>query len=167
MAQALRNTRSMSVADETAVLLGIARRDRSRAPMETLHVAEVTTESGVANDASGKPGDRQVTVITEESWRAACAELGRELPWTMRRANLMVRGVELRGSVGARLHVGDVVLEITEENPPCFVMDRQHKGLRAALTPDLRAGVACRVIKSGRVALGSPVTLAATQSAAS
>ncbi|MGH7866015.1 MAG: MOSC domain-containing protein [Candidatus Binataceae bacterium] len=153
------SARSMNIEDESAVLVGIARRERSRAPMQTLGVAEVTTESGVANDASGEPGDRQVTVITEESWRAACAALDRELPWTMRRANLLIRGIELRGSIGARLQVGDVVLQVTEENPPCFVMDRQYKGLRAALEPELRAGVACRVITSGRISVGSPVVL--------
>jgi hypothetical protein len=31
-------------------LIGIARRDRSRAPMETLQLAEISTEAGLAGD---------------------------------------------------------------------------------------------------------------------
>jgi MOSC domain-containing protein YiiM len=59
--------------------------------------------------------------------------------------------------VGARIKIGDVVLEVTEENPPCNVMDRQSQGLRAALQPDWRAGVACNVLTPGTVALGDRV----------
>ena len=45
-------------------LEGIARRDRKRAPMQTLDRAHISTETGVAKDFRGKPGDRQVTVIS-------------------------------------------------------------------------------------------------------
>jgi MOSC domain-containing protein YiiM len=47
--------------------------------------------------------------------------------------------------------VGSVLLEISEDNPPCRVMDLLHAGLRAALAPDRRAGVACRVIEPGEI----------------
>ena len=52
-------------------LTGIARRDRSRAPMQTLDRAEISTATGVAQDFRGKPGRRQVTVISAEAWRQA------------------------------------------------------------------------------------------------
>jgi MOSC domain-containing protein YiiM len=49
------------------------------------------------------------------------------------------------------------MLEVTEENPPCSVMDRQSQGLRAALQPDWRAGIACNVLTPGVIALGDRV----------
>jgi MOSC domain-containing protein YiiM len=142
-----------------AELVAIALRDQSKAPMRTPESADVTLDGGVEGDFRGKPGPRQVTVLTEEAWRAACDELGETVPWTLRRANLLVRGVDLRGSAGRRLRVGPLVLEVSEECAPCSVMDRQRPGLRAVLEPDWRAGVACRVVTPGRVAVGDPVAL--------
>lgn len=121
--------------------------------------ARISLEAGVEGDFRGKPGPRQVTVLGREGFEAACAELGVALPWTIRRANLYVDGVELAETTGARLAIGDVLLEITGENEPCRVMDLQHEGLREALGPAWRAGVACRVLRGGEVAVGDAVLL--------
>lgn len=140
-------------------LVAIAVRDASRAPMQRLDRAPISQERGVEGEFRGKPGARQVTVLAEEGWGAACAELDVELDWTTRRANLLVRGIDLRDSVGARLRVGGATLEVTEETDPCRVMDLQHEGLRAALEPEWRGGVCCRVIEGGDVAVGDVVSL--------
>jgi MOSC domain-containing protein YiiM len=139
---------------------GIARHAASRAPIEALDWVPISMEAGVDGDCHGEPGPRQVTVVSEEAWKEAIAELGSDLSWTLRRANLLLRGIDLRDSVGARLSCKEVILEICEENPPCFVMDRQHRGLRKALRPDWRAGVACRVVRGGTVRIGDRVSLA-------
>ncbi|MFQ5971775.1 MAG: MOSC domain-containing protein, partial [Alphaproteobacteria bacterium] len=102
----------------TGTLVGIARRESKFAPMEELRRAEVSLEDGVANDSRGRrrenaSNDRQVTVISAGAWRAACAELGAEAPWTLRRANLLVDGIDLERSTGARLTIGEVELEVT------------------------------------------------------
>ncbi len=76
-----------------------------------------------------------------------------------RRANPFVDGVALANSTSARLQIGDALLEITGECDPCFVMDKQHRGLRKALAPDWRAGVTCRVLRSGGVAVGDAVSI--------
>jgi MOSC domain-containing protein YiiM len=141
----------------TGKLIGIARRDKPRASMEELQRAAVSIERGVEGDARGAVPDRHVTLIFREDWEAACRDHGRALPWTTRRANLYVEGLSGYKRVGARIKIGDIVLEITEENPPCNVMDRQSQGLRAALQPDWRAGVACNVLTPGAIALGDPV----------
>ncbi len=138
---------------------GIALRDKPRAPMRQLSQSEITVESGLDGDFRGAVRGRQVTVLTEEGWRAACAELGEELPWLTRRANLLVRGVDLAGRVGARLRVGEAVLVITDECDPCGVMEKARKGLRKALTPGWRAGVTCRVARGGLVRLGDAAEL--------
>lgn len=142
-------------------LAGIARRDRKRAPMQTLERAEISTESGVAHDFRGKPGPRQVTVISAAAWRAACAELKDELPWTTRRANLLVEDFELPKTIGAVFRVGPVRLRITGEVDPCSRMEEQRPGLKAALQPDWRGGVSCAVISGGPVSLGDEVELEA------
>jgi MOSC domain-containing protein YiiM len=140
-------------------LAGIARRDKKRAPMETLESAEIDTESGVAADFRGKPGNRQVTVLSATAWRAACADLQRDIPWTTRRANLLVDDLELPKKAGAELHIGSVCLRITGEVDPCSRMDEQCPGLTDALKPDWRGGVSCTVLQGGFVSVGDAVTV--------
>jgi MOSC domain-containing protein YiiM len=141
-------------------LLGIATRTRTKEPMQRPAHALVSVERGVEGDFRGKPGERQVVVLGREGFEAACRELETTLDWTLRRANLYVEGVALRGAVGARLAIGDALLEITGECDPCHVMDKQHPGLRAALTPEWRGGVTCRVVRGGAIAVGDTVQLA-------
>lgn len=135
--------------------------------MEALLEAAVTPETGVADDFRGRsrPGRsmrRQVSILRVEDWATAEAELGTVLSWTVRRANLMVGGLDLPKRAGGYLHVGaSVKLEITGECDPCRRMDEQHQGLWAALTPDWRGGVLARVVSGGYIALGDQVRMEA------
>ena len=145
------------MAEQEPRLLAIAVRQRSRGTMQELAGAEVTREGGVADDFRGRPGRRQVTVLSLESWQAACRQAGRpELPWTARRANLLVSGVDL--AAAGVLRIGEVELEVTGETAPCERMDEACDGLRAALTPEWRGGVTCRVRQPGSLAAGAPVS---------
>ncbi|HKR13385.1 MAG TPA: MOSC domain-containing protein [Pyrinomonadaceae bacterium] len=141
-------------------LLGIATRPVRHAPMQEAMDARITLDSGVNVDARGKPGRRQVTVISREAWEAACAELGvTHLPWTTRRANLLVDGIDLQAKIGYELRLGDAVLKINGETRPCEVMEQAYPGLKAALTPEWRGGVICRVMRPGEVTVGCEVVL--------
>ena len=140
-------------------LLGIARKSKRRAPMEELTSAVVDEATGLEGDFRGNLRERQITVVAREAWDAACADVGTSVPWTTRRANLFIEGVDLPRVVGERLRVGDVVLEVTGETNPCERMEEQQAGLRAALTPDWRGGVTCRVISGGRIELDETVEL--------
>ncbi|MDE0024454.1 MAG: MOSC domain-containing protein [Spirochaetaceae bacterium] len=147
----------MAMAEQEPRLLAIAVRHRSRGTMQELAEAEVTREGGVADDFRGRPGRRQVTVLSLDSWQAACRQAGRpELPWTTRRANLLVSGVDL--AAAGVLRIGEVELEVTGETAPCERMDEAFDGLRAALTPAWRGGVTCRVLRPGAVHPGAPVS---------
>ncbi len=141
-------------------LTGIAVRGASRAPMEEVDSVRVAVESGLAGDRHGDFADRQVTILSAADWRAACGELGADLPWTVRRANLLLDGVVLPRAAGARVRVGECVLEITGETDPCERMDEQHDGLRRALTPDWRGGRTCRVVSGGELRVGDPAGVA-------
>lgn len=140
-------------------LAGIARRDKKRAPMETLQLAEISAQSGVANDFRGKPGKRQVTLLSARAWRAACEALGAEIPWTVRRSNLLTEDFDLPKKAGRIIAVGEVRLQTTMEINPCSRMDEQVAGLTNTLSPDWRGGVGCRVIQGGTVRLGDAVRL--------
>ncbi len=147
-------------------LAGIARREFKRAPMQLLDDAEITTESGVADDFRGRPGRRQVTVLSARAWGEACRDVGRDLPWTLRRSNLLVEDIDLPRRAGDIIAIGTVRLRVTTETDPCPRMDEQCPGLTAALVPDWRGGVCCTVISGGRVALGDDVRILAAEDAA-
>ena len=144
---------------DKAELVGIARKARPRAAMESLESVSVTTELGIDGDFRGKLHRRQVTILAEEDWQGACHEIGRDdIHWTERRANLFVRGIALPRNKGSKLSIGDVVFEITGETDPCNRMDAVAMGLQEALRPDWRGGVTCRVIVGGTMSIGDPVT---------
>lgn len=121
---------------------------------------EVTPERGIEGDCRGRPGKRQVTVLSLEAWQVACAEVNADLHWTTRRANLLVEGLTFGPeSVGKVIHIGELQLLITRETDPCRRMDQAHPGLKRALLPEWRGGVCCRVVNGGRIAVGSHVEI--------
>lgn len=135
-------------------LMGIARRSARRAPMEEVDAASVSIQSGISGDYRGEAEGRQVTILASQDWQAACSDVGTDLPWTTRRANLLIDGVVLPRTAGARVQIGDCILEVTGETDPCERMDEQHDGLRQALTPSWRGGCTCRVVSGGDIRIG-------------
>lgn len=140
-------------------LIGIARAGANRAPLVEVREAKVDPLSGIEGDARGRKEGRQVTVLFREGWEAACAEIGVDLPWVARRANLYVEDMNIPRE-GARLLIGPLVLEVVQETQPCRLMEAAKQGLRAALTPEWRGGVCCRVIAGGTIRTGDEVHLA-------
>ena len=146
-------------------LAGIARHAFAKAPMEVVARAEVSIEGGIAGDWRGarKPGSsgkRQVTLIERSDWDAAMTEVGRDLPWSERRSNLLVDGIDLPQVSGVVLRVGDDVrLEITRFTDPCERMEILAPGLKAALMPDWRGGVCTRVLAAGTIAVGDTIRI--------
>ena len=143
----------------TAKLLGIAIKPKRLQPMHELNAVELSVALGLAGDSRGKPGPRQVTLLSQTAWRAACADLSVALPWTTRRANLLVDDLPLFESTGARILIGDAVLEITGETDPCSRMEKAQQGLFEALRRDWRGGVCCRVVRGGSLELGMNVEM--------
>lgn len=143
---------------KSGTLIGIARRAAPRVPMETLTASAIDRQNGVQGDCRGKPSKRQVTLLSREAWESACADVDADLPWTTRRANLLLEGFTFTAhDVGAHIHIGEVILEITRETDPCHRMDAQHAGLTQALTPDWRGGVCSRVRQDGIIRIGDEV----------
>ncbi|MGO4892604.1 MOSC domain-containing protein [Flavobacterium sp. W21_SRS_FM6] len=142
------------------VLKGIAFRPKTKAPMQVKNATMVTRVAGVDGDARGKPGKRQVTLLSAEQWQVVENELDKVLPWTLRRANLLVSGVSFDASfVGKQVKIGQLILLVTGETDPCPKMDAQVLGLTKALLPVWRGGVCCKVIADGRITLGDKVVI--------
>lgn len=139
----------------------IAIKNRSRVAMQPIDSAQISIANGILGDFRGTQLDRQITILSESAWSKACAQLDAELPWTVRRANLLVDDVEFDASfVGKLVSIGDVELLVTQETNPCSLMDAQHQGLTAALTPEWRGGICCKVVKPGKIKIGDRVEFA-------
>ena len=140
-------------------LIGIATRKKTKAMMDELLSATITFENGVAQDSRGKKRNhRQVTILSNESWHATCQEMQQQIPWTTRRANFLVEGIELENKTGALLKIGTAIVEITGELEPCNRMDAQVAGLTKALDKNWRGGVTCKIIQEGTAELKDTVT---------
>ena len=115
-------------------------------------------EGGLEGDHRGKPGRRQVTILSEDSWADVCEELGKELPWTTREANLLIRGLKFsEDNVGKIIKVGDVALVVNMETKPTDMMEKACAGLKDAMTPEWRGGVCCRVLTPGTISIGDEI----------
>ena len=81
-----------------------------RGPMDAVDEAQFIARRGLAGNAD-IGGRRQVTIIERGRWLEATAALGDVDP-VLRRANVMVSGIDLEASRGRLLQVGDVILAI-------------------------------------------------------
>lgn len=127
-----------------------------RGPMDTVPAASLEAGRGLAGNAN-RGGRRQVTLLSAERWREVEGELGRTVEPALRRANLLVSGVELTARRGEILAVGRCRLRIWGETRPCERMESAAAGLRAALATGERGGIYGEVVSGGAIAVGDPV----------
>jgi len=129
---------------------------RRGAAMRPLDHARLVAGEGLAGNAN-RGGRRQVTLLAREAWDAAQRELGRRLDPSLRRANLLVRGIALTAPPGSILRVGGCRLLVHGVTRPCHRMDAAAAGLRAALEKDGRGGIYGAVLQGGEIAVGDRV----------
>lgn len=118
---------------------------------------ELIAGKGLSGSAPAR-GVRQVTVLSEEAWRRAAEQAG--VPTAdpaLRRANLLVSGVELAETRGRTLAVGATRIRIHGETTPCDRMDSGALPLRDALRPEWRGGAFGQVLVGGTIRPGDPV----------
>ena len=139
-------------------VLKIALRTRPKGPMQEVLEASGSENGGLSGDVNSRP-DRGITFLASQQWAQATGELEKELPWHTRRANVLVDAVSLAELIGQTISVGDVRVQINAETRPCSLMDRLEPGLKAALTPDCRAGVYGRILNDGQLRVGDLVIL--------
>lgn len=142
----------------TGVVVSIAIKRERGAPMQEVTEATVSEENGLDGNVPQQER-RRVTLIGREGWEAAQAELGGNLPWHTRRANILVEGLDLGSLIGKSIRVGEIELAINGETEPCGQMDIYQPGLQNALKPDCRGGIYGSILKSGRVKAGDTVAM--------
>ena len=104
--------------------------------------------------------NRQVSLLSREVWLETTAELGVELEPAVRRANLLVSGMDLSATMWRRLRVGATAqVLIRGETTPCAIMDQAFPGLEAALEADARGGVFGRIETGGPICVGDSIDL--------
>jgi len=106
-----------------------------------------------------KPGKREITLLSAESWSDVCREMGKDIPWWTRRANLLIEGLDLATTVSHHLKIGSVEILIHGETKPCRLMDAQVQGLTRVMVPQFRGGVHGQVLTGGTIRVGDAITM--------
>ena len=144
----------------TGTLKAIAHRPTDGEPMREALQATVHPGRGLDSE-NRKTGRREVTLLAAEAWADACHELGVDISWLVRRANLLIEGVDLGATIGQVISIGPVQIRIHGETKPCGIMESQQAGLRDALKPNFRGGVHGEVLTGGTIRVGDPVSVSA------
>ncbi len=129
-------------------------------PMDPAAEVELVAGRGIVGNAD-QGRRRQVTVISEEVWRETTGELGVDVAPRARRANVMVRGIDLGESLGKILRLGSCAIRILGETRPCHQMDAAQPGLRRALEAPWRGGAFGEVLEGGTLRVGDTAILEA------
>ena len=137
-------------------VLALALRHAKGQAVVVQQTLELSPEEGVVGD-HGQSRRRQVTLLDQAAWNAACEEVGSELDWTIRRSNILVQGLNLPALLNQQIRVGTALLKVIGEVTPCHFMDTAQVGLEAALAPNWRGGVYAKVIERGTVSCGDTV----------
>ncbi len=141
-------------------IVGLCIRPGRRETPEERRALVLVPGTGVVDD-HGTSEKRQITIMAKEAWTDAASTVDGTLPWTARRANVLVEGVDL-GSLllGGRLTLGACEIEVVGETYPCDQMDEACDGLKAALLPETRGGVYGRIVAAGTIAIGDAAGVA-------
>ncbi len=139
-----------------AELLGIWVKRAHRGRMDAVPSATLVAGRGLHGDAT-QGGRRQITIMSRQHWTALTAHLPGPPPPALRRANLLVDDLDLRGARRRVLRIGDARVRIFGETRPCRQMDDACPGLQAALAPPWGGGAFGEVLSSGTIRVGGPV----------
>ena len=136
-------------------------RPAARLPVRRVERAVAVLDAVVEGDhAVG--GRRQITLLSAERWADACAAFGRDVDPGVRRANLLVSGLDVGARIGSTLRIGEVLVELTGETRPCELMDDDGRvGLCAALRPERRGGAYGVLRRGGVLEVGMAVEVLA------
>jgi MOSC domain-containing protein YiiM len=125
-------------------------------PMDAAAGATLHVGRGIEGNAN-QGGRRQVTIVSTERWAELMAELDSDLSPRVRRANIVVSGIDLQESRGRTLKVGACRLLIGGETRPCEQMEAALPGLQAAMRERWGGGAFAAVVDDGEISVGDRV----------
>lgn len=121
-----------------------------RLPTRSVDSVEAEAGAGLVGDRYHGTRHRHVTVQALDDLVAAAADLGRPVDPALTRRNVTI-------SAGDRLRIGDVELEVVRIAAPCRLLD-DWLGPGAMKAMHARGGTVCRLLSSGTIRVGDPVT---------
>ncbi|WP_344778721.1 MOSC domain-containing protein [Nocardioides panacisoli] len=128
----------------------------SRLPMQEKQAVEVEAGKGIVGDRYHGTRHRHVTVQSRERLAEAAAVFGADVPEGLTRRNVTISHGDVPREPGARLRIGDVLLEAVRVSAPCkLLVDTIGRGAQEALRR--RAGTVFRVLEGGTIAVGDTV----------
>jgi len=139
-------------------VLALALRPIKSTAMALCATLTLSPDEGVIGD-HGTSLRRQVTILDIASWNAACGDVDISLPWTSRRANILVENLDLKSLVGQTIRIGTALAKVRGEVVPCYVMDAAHLGLKDAMKSEWRGGVFAQILQRGTVKIDDKITL--------
>ena len=117
--------------------------------------AELVADYGIRGDSHAGSDDRQISLFESEVLRELQPE-GIDIPAEGMSANLFTEGITLNSlRPGARLRVGEAIIEISEARKPCGSLTKLDKRLPKLLYQ--RCGLLGRIIKGGAVRAGQEI----------
>jgi MOSC domain-containing protein YiiM len=127
-----------------------------RGPMDAIDVGELIAGEGLVGSV-GRSRRRQVTIIEREVWDRVQEELKAAIPYSARRANLMISGICLEETRDRVLRIGETLVRIGGHTTPCERMDEAQDGLRGKLAAHWGGGAFAQVIVGGTIRVGDGV----------
>ncbi len=127
--------------------------------------SETIAKTALSLDTEGVVGDkhyakgaiRSILVASTESYRMVQERIGVEMPHGYLGENILLDG-SIRDLVpGDRLHIGDVVLEITQNCSLCSHLGALDKRIPALLKED--RGIFAKTVRGGRISLDDHVKI--------
>ena len=129
-----------------------------RLPMQAVAAVYAEAGKGLVGDRYHGTKRRHVTVQSATSLAEAAERLGAPVPPEGTRRNVTISRGEVPTTPGARIRIGEVLLEVVRVAAPCRLLD-DALGAGAQEALRRRAGAVCQVLESGTIAVGDEVAL--------
>jgi MOSC domain-containing protein YiiM len=136
-----------------ARVIHLFRAPKRREPMVELQAARAVEDVGLEGCAHARPqGRRQVLLMDRETLGAF------ELVAGIVRENVTTEGLDVNGlSIGQRLQIGEVELQVSAVCDPCEQIEALRAGLQAAMQG--RRGMLCKVLRGGLLKCGDEIVV--------
>ncbi|HYF52015.1 MAG TPA: MOSC domain-containing protein [Planctomycetota bacterium] len=142
------------------VVVSIHRVQVKHGPAEKLAEARYITDFGLENDWRSRKGrGRQITLIEEEALEFVARTLKMDaIPEGASRRQIVVRGIRLNDTVGKKLRVGPLLIQVDELCDPCKNMEKTI-GKGAWWAMESRGGIVGKVLEGGVLKAGDCVQI--------
>lgn len=141
-----------------AQLLDIFIKHQKFEPLIKAQSATLVKNRGI-KDNYNQGGKRQVTFLDIEQWTLATERLTIPIDPIERRANFLVKGIDLKNTTGKIIQVGKVQFLVHGETKPCKRMDQICPGLMEVLSINWAGGCYAEVLNDGLLAVGDDVVI--------